>query len=268
MNRAEIRKRVLERVSRIREDYARQANQYQNFLLYGDFGTGKTSMLATCPRPVLVDSFDPGGTKTRALQLLIERGDIVVDSRWETDSWKSPWAFKEWERVMRERAEEGFFETFGTYALDSLTRWAVSMMYEILKRGSKRTGPRPGTTPEIQDYLTQQLTAADWLGWLMDLPCHVVCTGHIGLERDEVTGRMHTGLLLWGKLAVQAPLVFDEKYVTRVERDRHVVLTQNDGIWQAETRMGGKLFDKFEEPNIKALLKKAGRPCEDRPALY
>jgi len=268
LNKEEMRAKVQDRASEIRSRYTASASRFQNFLVYGDFGTGKTSLLSTCPRPVFVDSFDPGGTKTRSIQPLIESGDIVVENKWETDSWKSPWAFAEWERTMREREREGFFDFIGTYVIDSLTRWAMSLMYEVLKRGSKKTGARTGTTPEIQDYLTQQLTAADYLGALMDYPCHVVCTGHIGLEKDEVSGRTQTGLLMWGKMATQTPLVFDEKYITKVEAGRHVLLTQNDGIWQAETRMGGGLFDKFEDQDIKELLVKAGKDASDKESLF
>ena len=144
------------------------------------------------------------------------------------------------------------------------------MMYEIIRRGSGGK-TRKGTQPQLQDYLVQQLTAVDWLGVLMGYPCHVVATGHIGLMKDEVSGKMETGLLMYGKLSEKVPLVFDEKYVTRVKSSSsgvaYELLTRNDGYYKAETRMGGGKFESSEAPNIKALLKKAGRSDEDRPPL-
>ena len=259
--------KVLERVRKVREQYESSSSQYENFLVYGHFGTGKTTLSTTCPRPVFIDCFDRGGTKTRALQPLIESGDIIVDNRWEDDSWKDPWAFREWEREMRRRESEGFFNHIGTYMLDSITSWSESMMYEILKVGDGKTGSRKGQIPQLQDYLKQQLTAVDWLGVMAGYNCHVVVTGHIGIDKDEVTGKMVTGLLLWGKLAIKVPNVFDEKYVTRVVNDQYVLQTRKEGIYQAETRMGGGIFNTFEEPNIKKLLEKAGRSFDDKPPL-
>ena len=258
--------KVKERVSEIRARYEEGSSNTVNLLVIGDYGTGKTQLASTCPTPIFIDSFDPGGTKTRALQPMIKKGDIIVDDQWETDSWKRPGAFRQWEKDMEQRMKEGFFEHFSWYLLDSATKWAMSMMFEILSKAG-----RAGKGPQIQAYLVQQLTAADWLGQLMDLPCNVMVTGHIGVDKDEVTGKMETGLLMWGKLAQQVPLVFDEKYVCRVDQKssgpEHKLLTKNDGMYKAETRMGGDLFSQFEDMNIRTLLKKAGKPSEDKPSL-
>lgn len=263
--------KVQERAAAVRARYAESAVQWSNILLYGDFGTGKTQTIGTAPRPIFIDSFDPGGTKTAALQPLIESGDIIVDSRWERDSWKIPEAFRAWEREMEQRKRDGFFEFFGTYALDSITKWAQALMYEILKRGTKGSS-RAGQKPELQDYLIQQLTSVDWMGQLMELPCHTIVTGHIGFVEDKVTGKLETGLMLEGKLSEKVPLVFDEKYVTRATQSSSGVAyklqTRNDGYYKAETRMGGMKFETFEEPDLRALLKKAGRAWEDRPGLF
>ena len=263
---------VQQRALKVRDLYASSASKYYNFLVYGDYGTGKTSIATTCPTPVFIDSFDPGGTKTLALQPLIESGDIRVENRWEADSWKEPWAFRAWEKEMFARRGEGFFDHIGTYMLDSVTKFAMSMMYEILKLGDPKGSSRVGETPQIQDYLNQQLTTVDWFGILMSLPCHIIVTGHIGLDKDEVTGKMETGLLLWGKLANQVPLCFDEKYVTRTVKTsdgvKHEMLTKNDGYYKAESRMGGSRFQMVEPPDIRALIRKAGKECQDKPSLF
>jgi hypothetical protein len=261
---------VKERALKAREAYKESASKYSNFLVYGDFGTGKSQLASTCPTPVFIDSFDPGGTKTAALQPAIEKGDIIVDARWESDSWKDPFAFGQWEREMADREREGFFNHIGTYILDSVTRWSDSLMFDILRRGTGGK-TRKGSNPQLQDYLIQQLTAVDWLGVLMGYPCHVLCTGHIGLKQDDVSGKMETGLLLYGKLSEKVPLVFDEKYVARTSNSssgvKYQLLTKNDGYYKAETRMGGAKFGTFEEPDIKALLRKAGRDGKDKPSL-
>jgi hypothetical protein len=263
--------KVRDRVAATRARYAEGSSRFANIIVYGDFGTGKSQLASTCPKPVFIDSFDPGGTKTRALQAGIEAGDIIVENKWEKDSWKDPFAFNEWEKEMELRHKEGFFDAIGTYCLDSLTKWADSMMYEILRRGT-RGKTRKGGNPELQDYLVQQMTSVDWLGVLMGYNCHVLCTGHIGLIKDEVSGKIETGLLLAGKLSEKVPLVFDEKYVSLVKNSsagpQHQLLTKNDGYYKAETRMGGDKFDQYEKTDIRYLLEKAGRDSKDKEKLY
>ena len=262
--------KVQTRVKNVRDHYKESSSRFANILAYGDFGTGKTRLASTCPTPVFIDSFDPGGTKTAALQSGIANGSIFVDNRWEGDSWKQPYAFGDWEKEMEQRKQENFFDHIGTYVLDSATRWSDSMMFEILRRGTGGK-TRRGSNPQLQDYLIQQLTAVDWLGVLMGLPCHVLVTGHIAIEKDDLTGKLETGLLMYGKLSAKVPLVFDEKYVTRTRDSssgvEYKLLTKNDGYYKAETRMGGMTFSQLEEPDIKKLLVKAGADASDKTPL-
>jgi len=237
-------------------------------LVYGDFGTGKTTLLTTAPKPIWVHSFDPGGTTTAALQPLIESGDLIVTD-FSGDSYLSPTKFREWEAEFKQLRADKSFQHFGTFVIDSLTKWADAMMFAIVQKG----GFKNDGIPQPRDYLIQQMTAVDYLGLLCDIPCNFICTGHIGLTKDEVTGKLETGLLLAGQLSNKVPLVFDEKWLTRVEGKqdvRYVLQTRNDGYYKAETRMGGGKFERFEEPHFRKLLKKAGRDvaAKDKPGLF
>lgn len=257
---------IKERVDKMRAKYEARPIEKFHGLIYGPSGTGKTRIALTCPKPVYADSWDPYGFKLRALRKAIARGEIIVDASFEQDDWKHPTSYRAWERSMKEKRDSGFFDYIGTYMLDGTSRWAQSMMFEIMKIGGKGAS-RAGETPQIQDYFVQQFTGADELGRLLELPCHVVVTGLIQLDKDEVSGRMVSGLSLWGKFAAQLPPLFSECYVSTMEKGEFKLLTRPDGIYLAKTRMGEGIFEKFETPDIKALIKKAGYDDSDSPYL-
>jgi hypothetical protein len=250
---------VQQRAEKVRDKYRKSQSKYFNTLVLGDAGGGKTTLAVSCPKPVFIDSFDPGGTKTAALRPLIESGDILCETKWEADRWKDPFAFREWEREMMTRISEGFFDYVGTYILDSASRWSDSLMFEIIKRA---TPTRTGTNPQLQDYLMQQLTAVDWIGVIMGLHCNVLVTAHLGFEKDEHTGAIESGPLMYGKLAKKIPIAFDECYIARVKGGSagldYKLQTKMDGRYAAKSRLGGEKFDLMEVPDIKALMKKAG----------
>jgi hypothetical protein len=252
--------KVQKRAEEVRDKYAESQSTYFNALVLGDSGSGKTSLALTCPKPLFIDSFDPGGTKTEALKPQIDSGDILCETKWEADSWKEPFAFKDWEREMKERKDEGFFDYLGTYVLDSASRWSESLMYEIIRRGGSK-GSRTGKNPQLQDYLVQQLTAVDWIGWIMALKCNVLVTAHLGFEKDEYTGAIESGPLMYGKLAKKIPIPFDECYIMRVKETsrglEYRCQTKMDGRYAAKSRIGGRAFEMMEEPDVRAMMKKA-----------
>jgi len=234
-----------------------------NFLVYGRKGAGKTHLAGTCPQPVLIHSFDPGGTRITFLQKLWRAGKILIDSRYENEDIKKPTAFKTWLDEINRLGEAGIWEKIGTYFLDSGTYWADSILTDMVARGG-----RPGDTPQLQDYGKQQVVLRDCLSSLLALPCHFVMTGHIDQIRDEVSGKMHSSLLATGKLKAKIPPLFDEFYVIDSEqRGKELyryLLTATDGKLEAGTRIGSAYFEQKEEPNIQKLLKKAGYSWEHK----
>lgn len=269
MNNKEAVVAIEDYFSELKNKYKENQAKKVNALVIGDYGTGKTSLAATCPKPVLFHSFDPGGTRTAVLQPFIENGDIIVES-FELDDWMHPFAYKAWERSFLKLKKNNMFDRVGTYFLDSLTQWVVSLMYFIQQVGmGKGITGHAGIAPYLSDYLWQQLHAGNILRKdIMTLPCHVVCTGHLHMRQDDLTGQMHTTLLMWGKIADQIPLVFDEKWIARVRGIKHVLQTKSDGLYHAETRIGGGKFKRNEVTSFRYLLKKAGVPCEDKPQLF
>ena len=254
----------------IRERFEEDATQKTfNALIAGEVGSGKTFLLHTARLPVFIDSFDPGGS--RSLKPWIDEGKIFVDTRWEGEDMSKPWVFREWAKEFNRRVKEGFFEDVGTYALDSLTTWQDTIMFECLRL----TG-EAGKTPH--DYRThwgpQKNLIRSNMKVMLSLPCDVIFTAHLKASfntQDQYVGQR---LATTGSLQNDLPLLFDEIYVALTEKTsqglQYKLLTRSTGEYIARSRLasgrdGKPIFKAKEEPNIKALLKKAGYDVTDKP---
>ena len=247
-------------------------------LVTGEGKTGKTHLLRSARRPVHIDSFDPGGTLV--LRDLIAKGDIIADTVYELEDREKPTAFREWCRTFEQRVRSKYFESIGTYSLDSSTMWADAIMNWVLD-AAKIAGKAPRWA---HDYIPQKVEIQNWMRRILSLPCDIVVTGHLdGIyeatvlnrgSKDEETVQVLTGYkyMTTGKGAVIIPLMFDEHWTTFAEEKglgtEYKLLTAKWKLYRAGTRIGRGVFSTFEVPDIKALLKKAGWPTNDKAKLY
>jgi hypothetical protein len=237
-----------------------------NAIIMGDIGSGKTHLLRTARRPIFIDSFDPGGTKTlRDDPGYMKAGGILVDSRFEREDPKKPSVMKLWDKEFNRRRQEGFFNNIGTYVIDSATTWADAVMNFVLQSNN-----RAGGTPQQMDWMIQMNIIRDAMKVMCSLPCDCILTAHIDFDKDEATGRMMGGLMMTGKLKKKIPLLFDEIYLATAKDSAKGTVyslqtrpsTMFPGI---RTRLGtNNRFEQYEVPDIKALLKKADRNCADQ----
>ena len=244
-----------------------------NAIIYGSPKIGKSMTIRTCVKPILVHSFDPGGTKV--LQDLIDKGDVIADTRFEIETPTRPKSFEIWKKEMDDLEKSGFFNLIGTYVLDSFTTWAQCIMYEVVKRAAdKSNGKRsPGSPPQQQDWLHQMNEIEIWMRRFTSLPCHCIAMGHDDIPTDE-EGRQSDDRrpMLTGKLGKRVPALFDEIYYMFVKDQVKNVRMLQTGIANrihAGTRLGvdGKLA-LYEPPDIKAIMKKVGLDTTDKPSLF
>ena len=253
-------------ITKVRNYYESDKRQNTfNALVLGESGSGKTFLARTCRKPIHIDSFDPGGTK--CLQDLIIKGDIVADTRWESEDPLKPREFKNWKKEFEYRRSNGYFDHFGTYILDSATTWSDAIMnYLLAKDGIAGEAPR-----FTKDYTPQKIMIRNFIFQMCALPCDFILTGHLKLVEDPDKGTIFR-FMTTGQGMVTIPLLFDEIYVmTTKEKSSGVeysLLTQSTRLYMARSRMSKNgLLDPVEKPDIKYILKKAGLPHEDKPSL-
>ena len=249
--------------SLIREQYDNTERHF-NALIMGDSGTGKTYGLRTARLPVLIHSFDPGGTIS--LRDEIDAGKVIADTRFELEDPRNPSSFRLWEKAIGDLRNKSMFEHIGTYVIDSITNWTDSIMNQLVKEKG-----RSGGKPSMEDYLMQAIAIKSWIQIITTLPCDCIVIGHLQIEKDETTGKMISSLLMTGKkLPPRLPLLFDEVYVTITKPTPKGVdyfyLTRNDNFLKARSRLSkGGLLDMYENQDIKGILKKVGYNYEDKP---
>jgi len=237
-------------------------------IIVGAQGSGKTSLAATSPALVHIDSFDPGGTLV--LEDEIKAGRVKADTRFEVDSLDNPVAFNAFDASLKRRIDTGYFNYINTYFLDSLTTLGVAALNLVINERIKK-GKHLSETPQKDDWMPQMTKIKKVIQKVASLPCNVIITAHLQMKEDKVTEQFHNQLLVTGNLQQLIPILFGEVYVIVTkdspEGTKRALLTQPWGEFSkiAKTRLGrkGKL-EQFEPPNIASLLKKAGKPYEDR----
>jgi hypothetical protein len=256
------------RLKEIRERYS-QESSINNFsaLIQGLPGSGKTSLAATGRLPVLIDSFDP--LNTLVLRDEVKKGDVVVRAFWNESS-KNPTEYGRWEKMWDKDTSTGFIGMFGTYVIDSTSTWIDCLTWEYCRRKG-----RANNMPEIQDYPIIYNIIKDHIKISATQGADFILTAHLIAYQDEISGRTYSEIDTYKKLKSRIPLLFTEKYVTTAKEVpktkenpsgiKHVLLTSAAGRYNASTQLGKNgIFDAEEEPNIKALLKKAGLSTEDK----
>ena len=258
------------------KDYYNSDPLQQRFsaLVTGPSGSGKTFMLRTGRFPVHVDSFDPGGTK--CLKKWIDAGHIIADTQWESEDPYDPKRFGEWMAAVDLRLKIGYFDHFGTYALDSASTWGDAVMnYQLEKVGKAGEAPKWN-----RDYTPQKTFMINYIKKLMKLKCDFIMTGHLE-EKEETIGQTKGGeaikryfyrFMTTGKATVTIPLQFDELYVIEGEDSstgvKRKLITESQGKYYARSRLKGDgVLSHVEEPDIKKLLKKVGLDWDDKPRL-
>jgi hypothetical protein len=204
-------------------------------LVYGNAGSGKTSLIPTLPNPVVLSA--EGGL------LSIADADLpfVEVSSYDT--------LMEAYRWVIESDEAKHFESI---ALDS-----ISEIAEVVLNHEKKIAKDPR-----QAYGAMQEQMADIIRAFRDIPGkHIYFTAKCEKATDESGRILYAPSMPGNKTGQSLPYFFDEVLALRVEKDaegvaQRALMCDSDGIWQAKDR-SGKL-DGWEAPDLGAIIAKIG----------
>jgi phage nucleotide-binding protein len=204
-------------------------------LVYGAAGSGKTSLIATMPTPIVL-SAEAGLLSIQDADLpFIEIG--TVDELREAYSWL----------VGSDEAK-----AYESVALDS-----ISEIAEVILNAEKKLAKDPR-----QAYGALQEQIGDLIRAFRDLPGkHVYVSAKLEKSTDELGKVFYAPSMPGNKTGQSLPYFFDEVLALRVERDaegvpRRGLMCQTDGLWSAKDR-SGKL-DPWEDADLGAVIRKIG----------
>jgi phage nucleotide-binding protein len=204
-------------------------------LVYGNAGSGKTSLIPTLPNPVVFSA--EGG--------LLSIADADV-SFVEVSSYDTLMEAYKWVTGSDEAKH------FESIALDS-----ISEIAEVVLNHEKKIAKDPR-----QAYGAMQEQMSDIIRAFRDIPNkHVYFTAKCEKATDETGRILYAPSMPGNKTGQQLPYFFDEVLALRVEKDaegvaQRALMCDSDGIWQAKDR-SGKL-GAWEAPDLGAIIAKIG----------
>jgi phage nucleotide-binding protein len=209
--------------------------QAVKLLVYGQAGAGKTSLIPTLPKPVILSA--EGG--------LLSIADTNLPFIEITSMAELQEAYK-WLTSSAESAE------FESVALDS-----ISEIAEVVLNQEKKINKDPRAA-----YGAMQEQMADVIRAFRDLPGkHVYMSAKLEKTQDEMGRVLYAPSMPGNKTGQSLPYFFDEVLALRVEKDaegntRRALMTDGDGLWLAKDR-SGKL-EVWEDADLGDIIKKIG----------
>lgn len=200
-------------------------------LVYGAAGAGKTSLIPTLPKPIVLSA--EGGL------LSISHADVPFIEIKTMDDLNEAYSF----------VLESDYESV---ALDS-----ISEIAEVALNTEKKIAKDPR-----QAYGAMQEQMAELIRAFRDIPGkHVYMSAKLDKSQDEMGRILYAPSMPGNKMGQQLPYFFDEVLALRVEKDaegvaQRALMCDSDGLWAAKDRSGR--LDTWEAPDLGDVIRKIG----------
>jgi phage nucleotide-binding protein len=204
-------------------------------VVYGQAGSGKTSLITTLPDPVIISA--EGGLLS------------ISDSALPFIEVNTMEALKEAYTWVAESAEAKRFQSVAIDSISEIAEVVLSHEKRINKDGRAAYG-------EMQVQVIEIMRA------FRDLQGkHVYFSAKCEKSQDEMGRVLYSPSMPGNKLAQQIPYLVDEVFALRVEKDaegntQRALMCDSDGLWLAKDR-SGKL-GAWEAPDLGEIIAKIG----------
>ena len=202
--------------------------------VYGQAGSGKTSLIPTLPAPVILSA--EGGLLSIAHKEIPYLEISDMDALREAYKWLAG-------------SDEA--KQFESVAIDS-----ISEIAEVCLSKEKATAKDPRAA-----YGEMQTTMAEIIRSFRDLPKHILMTAKLEKAQDEMGRMLYSPSMPGNKTGQSMPYYFDIVAALRIEKDaegvtQRALMLESDGLWQAKDR-SGKLA-VWEAPDLGEIIRKIG----------
>lgn len=196
------------------------------FLILGPTGSGKTSQLLTLPGKKFAYLFDPNALLTLRgydieyecfypSNLSLDLQSLSKDKGGDKVTGKNrSEMYLNWEKDFDKKMSEGFFDNYDVIAIDSITTLLDLIMDRILAING-----RSGSWPQQDDYGPTMVTFTNIVRTLAGLGKMIYFTGHLSLEKDELSQTIYRVPVMTGKLKEKIPLLFSDIFATDCQND-------------------------------------------------
>lgn len=204
-------------------------------LVYGQSGAGKTTLIKTLPKPIVLSA--EGGL------LSLQDADLPFIEISDMETLREAYTW------LTQSDEAKGFESV---ALDS-----ISEIAEVVLNAEKKATKDPR-----QAYGAMQEQMADIIRAFRDLPGrHVYMSAKLEKTQDEMGRVLYAPSMPGNKIGQALPYFFDEVLALRVEKDgegvtQRALMCDSDGLWLAKDR-SGKL-GPWEAPDLGEIIAKIG----------
>jgi hypothetical protein len=214
--------------------------QPHQFLMLGSVGTGKTSQFLTLPGKKFAYLFDPNSILTLQghdvdyeefypSKISMDVQSLSKDGKGDKVTGKSQSeVYLQWEKHADKALKDGFFDQYDNIMFDSATTLLDLIMDRILNING-----RPGSWPHQDDYGPQMMTFTSVMRTFVSLGKTLYVTGHLSMDKDELTQAIYRMPIMTGKLKDKIPLLFSDIFATDASNDgkgkvTHTIQTVSD----------------------------------------
>lgn len=213
------------------------ATNGMKILTYGESGAGKTTLIATLPKPLIISN-EGGLLSIKGIDLPYIEIKSMADLT-EVYTW------------LKSSEDAQKYESIAIDSLSELSEICLAEMKAELINGKPKDGRM--AYGDMAEKMRKVIRA------FRDLPKHIYMSAKLDKATDEQGRILYSPKLEGAQLGKDVPYFFDFCFALQIHKDQEgnkqrYLLTEGDGLWTAKQR--GYALAPYELPNLGAIIEK------------